>query len=364
MITTDGFRNKTFEFAFNMNKHWALLISGSILGIAFYAFLFFSHFGQSPALPENLGGFALSILSSIAIIYAVLSANTQLDKHLSWKSYFLLRFDLSIAVAMIISILIITIVLFLYFSLFQTIGINDFTAEYRDESIKMLILLLFISIIFNAGYFGFYSYRQYAFVQISKVAQDRKQLRLQFEALKSQLSPHYLFNSLNTISSLVYKDPSSAEEFIRRLALTFKYVITTDKHKLVPLKEEVEFIKSYYHLLKVRFGNSLNLDINLPDNILSSVIPPLTLQILVENAVKHNQINPDNRLEIYVGAVDNKFLRITNNKVAPADDVDSFRVGLENIRKRYSFYSDITIKVEDEETFMVQLPIIQLLKAG
>jgi sensor histidine kinase YesM len=347
-----------------MNKHWILLISAILLGIGFYTYLFFSHFGQLPSLDQNIVGYLISIITSIGVIYAVHWINTLLDRYLSWKRHFLPRFSISTIVTLILAATIVMLVALIYFNVFRNTDASQLMEGYREEIIKTLILLFFAAIIFNTGYFAFYSYRQYSFIQISKVTQERKQLRLQFEALKSQLSPHYLFNSLNTISSLVYKDAIAAEDFIRRLALTFKYVITTDKQKLVPLKEEVEFIKSYYHLLKVRFGNSLNLEINIPEDVLLTSIPPLTLQILVENAVKHNQFNKDNRLEISVGILDNKYLRVSNNKLTPAEDVRSFRVGLDNIRMRYSFYSDSNIKVEDESFFMVQLPILELQKAG
>lgn len=355
---------KISEIKAEMNKHWIFLVSASLLGVVFYAYLFYSHFGRVPAVAQNIGGYSISILTSITIIYASFGINLLLDKFISWKKYFLPRFGISAVILMITAFIMVMVVAILYFNTFKGISTDDFITAYKQELIKILILLIFASIIFNTGYFGFYSFRQYAIVQINTVAQERKQLRLQFEALKSQLSPHYLFNSLNTISSLVYKDTSAAEEFIRRLALTFRYVLSTNKQKLVPLKDEVEFIKSYYHLLKVRFGNSLNLDINLPEEILLTVIPPLTLQILVENAVKHNQFNADSRLEISVGAVENKFLKVANNKLTPNEDIRSFRVGLENIRKRYSFYSDIHITVKDDENFLVQLPLLQLQKAG
>jgi len=345
-----------------MNKHWVLLISAILLGISFYAYLFFSHFSQLPAITQNIAGYSVSIITSVGVVYTVHWINTLLDSSLSWKRHFLTRFSLSTLVTVVLALIIMMSVAFMYFKILENTEAGQLIEGYKEEIIKTLILLFFAAIIFNTGYFAFYSYRQYSFIQISKVTQERKQLRLQFEALKSQLSPHYLFNSLNTISSLVYKDPIAAEDFIRRLALTFKYVITTDKQKLVPLREEVEFIKSYYHLLKVRFGNSLNLEINIPEDVLLTSIPPLTLQILVENAVKHNQFNKDNRLEIFVGTMENKFLRVSNNKLTPAEDVRSFRVGLDNIRMRYSFYSDSNIKIENEDFFMVQLPILE--KAG
>jgi len=329
-----------------------------------HTFLFYSHFEELPSFPGNIIGWLASISTAIVVAYLAIFTNQKLDNILSWKNNFLLRFGLSTIVVLIMATAAMTFSAYIFFSIGRGLALEELVTEYEPELIKFLILVFFTSLVFEASYFGFFSYRQYAYVQIEKVTQERKQLRLQFEALKSQLSPHYLFNSLNTISSLVYKDPSSAEEFVRRLALTFQYVISTDHQKLVPLESEVEFIKSYYHLLKVRFGNSLNLDINLPENVLQTSIPPLTLQILIENAVKHNKFDSSQRLEIYVGTVDNQFLKVSNNKVAPAEDVSSFKVGLENIRKRYSFYSDAEIEVDDKDYFSVQLPVISLLKAG
>jgi sensor histidine kinase YesM len=353
---------KHIQLKSEMRKHGILVISASLLGIGLYSFLFYSHFGESPSFPGNVIGFLSSILASVFAIYLIITTNSWLDRFISWKKTFLIRFSISTIAELLIGMLTIAGSTWIYFTLF--LGEGPVLAEFKDEIIKTAILLFFTSIIFSTGYYVLYSYRQYSIVQIATITQDRKQLRLQFEALKSQLSPHYLFNSLNTISSLVYKDPDAAEEFIRRLALTFKYVITTDKQRLVPLKEEVEFIRSYYHLLKVRFGNSLNLDIDLPDDLLNTSIPPLTLQILVENAVKHNQFNQDNRLEIKVGHNEDQFLTIANNKLTPAEDVRSFRVGLENIKRRYSFYSESAIRIENEGDFIVQLPILELQKAS
>jgi LytS/YehU family sensor histidine kinase len=178
--------------------------------------------------------------------------------------------------------------------------------------------------------------------------------------LKSQLSPHYLFNSLNTISSLIYNDPQTAEQFIRRLAITYQYILATRHKKYVLLLDEIEFVQSYYYLLRIRFQQSLTLEINLPNSVMNSPIPPLTLQLLVENAVKHNTISPDKPLFIYISAVDNMELKVMNTKNDSAQSSASFRIGLENIRKRYQFFTNKKIDVKDDEKFVVSLPVIHL----
>jgi LytS/YehU family sensor histidine kinase len=190
------------------------------------------------------------------------------------------------------------------------------------------------------------------------VQRERRQLELQFEALKSQISPHYLFNSFNTISSLIFKDLPSAEQFIRRLAQTYQFILATQNKRYVSLQEEIDFVQSYYYLLRIRFQQQLHVEINLPPGIMNSKIPPLTLQMLVENAVKHNPMRHDKKLFIYITAQDNTYLRVINTKTNVLDNVTSFRIGLENIQKRYQYFTDRKIEIKDEEKFSVSLPII------
>jgi LytS/YehU family sensor histidine kinase len=203
-----------------------------------------------------------------------------------------------------------------------------------------------------------FSYQHYTVAQIENIQRDRRQLELQFEALKSQISPHYLFNSLNTISSLIFKDLPSAEQFIRRLAQTYQFILTTQNKRYVRLQEEVDFLQSYYYLLRIRFQQQLEVEINLPQSIMDSKIPPLTLQMLVENAVKHNPVRNDKKLFIYISAMDNTYIRVVNTKTGMRDHVTSFQIGLENIQKRYQFFTDRPIQVKDEEKFSVSLPLI------
>ena len=213
--------------------------------------------------------------------------------------------------------------------------------------------------IYEIFYGLFYSYHHYAVTQAGQLRSDRWQLELQFESLKSQISPHYLFNCLNTVSSLLYKDARIAEEFIRRMADTFRYVLVHQKQKLVTLREELDFVKSYYFLLQVRYEYHLQLEINIPQNILESMIPPMTLQLLVENAVKHNAISKEQPLLVYISAKDNTCLLISNTKTSIIKPRTSFNVGLDNIHKRYGFFTSQKVVVRDEERFLVQLPVLK-----
>jgi LytS/YehU family sensor histidine kinase len=150
-----------------------------------------------------------------------------------------------------------------------------------------------------------------------------------------------------------------AEEFIRRMSDTFKYVLSNQKRQLVPVRQEVEFVKAYYYLLQVRYEHHLKLEINLPKSVLDTQIPPLTLQILVENAVKHNQISKEQPLLVYISAQDNTFITVTSTKTTQIKPSHSFKIGLENIRNRYEFFSTEKIVIKDEDRFIVQVPVLK-----
>ena len=337
-----------------------ILISGS-LAMLLYAYIHFSETNLFPDFKQNLQGYLLSFLigstSGIGLYYT----NKILDKLLPWRNFYATRFILGYIVNYIVALtLSFSASAAVVYALGKDSFWQGFSIDDEDMKLKICILLLATIFIYKVIYALLYSYQQYAVAQLENLQRERKQLELQFEALKSQLSPHYLFNSLNTISSLIYKDRPSAEQFIRRLAQTYQYILSTQNKKYVTLKDEVDFVQSYYYLLRIRFQQQLSVEINLPSNIMSSKIPPLTLQILVENAVKHNSISNDKKLFIYITAQDNTHLKVINTKNGNLNTVQSFRVGLENIRKRYEFFTDRKIEIRDDEKFSVTLPVIHL----
>lgn len=336
---------------------WIVALSGT-LGTLLYAYLYFSETGVFPST-ANIRGFIWSALITQVTGFALYYFNRALDHLLPWRNYFATRFivgyvtnfALALALTLGTAWLVLTVTA-------PGVFWPGFTSNDPDIIWKVGILLLASLSIYTIVYALLYSYQQYAVAQIETLQRERKQLELQFEALKSQISPHYLFNSLNTISSLIYKDPQSAEQFIRRLAQTYQYILATQNKRYVLLREEVEFVQSYYYLLRIRFQQQLTVEFNLPSSVLETRIPPLTLQILVENAVKHNTLSADNKLFIYITAQDNTHLRVINTKAGYSGNVQSFRIGLENIRKRYEFFTDRKIEIRDEDKFIVSLPIL------
>ena len=330
-----------------VRKYVLLVVACSAIGMLFFAFMHYGNIGQFPTFRWQGKELMLSALTTSIFGLIVIQTDHLLDKAIEWKSNFLLRFISGLGVNFLLVVV--------YFTL---VGVYWFHIS-REDILKLNILFVIAIFIYEIFYGLFYSYRYYAVTQAEMLQSDRWQLELQFESLKSQISPHYLFNCLNTVSSLLYRDSRIAEEFVRRMADTFRYVLGNQKHKLVTLREELEFVKAYYFLLQVRYEYHLQLEINIPQNILDSWIPPMTLQLLVENAVKHNAISKDQPLLVYLGAKDNTHLIVYNTKTQSVKPITSFRVGLENIHKRYSFFTSEKVVVRDAEKFLVHLPIIK-----
>ena len=188
----------------------------------------------------------------------------------------------------------------------------------------------------------------------------RENLQSQLEGLKGQVNPHFLFNSLNSLSSLISEDPAKAEKFLDEMSKVYRYMLRTNEDGLTTLETELQFIQSYFHLLKTRYGDSLLLKTQIDDHYLDYWIPPLTLQMLVENAVKHNMILRDSPLVIQLLTTNSKKLIVTNNLQRKNRLVFSNKVGLNNIHNKYRLMKQEEIMIRDDgKEFSVVVPLIQ-----
>jgi len=165
--------------------------------------------------------------------------------------------------------------------------------------------------------------------------EQRARLLAQFETLKNQVNPHFLFNSLNVLLDLVHEDPDLAEDFIVKLTRVYRYVLELKDQDIVSLGEELTFITNYVFLHQIRFGNSLQLYSQVPEQWHHYTLPPLTLQLLVENAIKHNVISREQPLQVQLLIEDGYFV-VRNTYQLRQDKPDSTGIGLENLRQRYA----------------------------
>lgn len=184
-------------------------------------------------------------------------------------------------------------------------------------------------------------------------------LKTQFEILKSQVNPHFLFNSLNSLSSLIRLDAERAEQFVEELSSVYRYLLKSNENQLISLREEMDFIQSYVHLLKTRFGEALQFEVELAESLEVRKIPPLTLQLLVENAIKHNIISAQNPLSIKIYQTENHHLRVENNLQRKTQVVISHKVGLSNITQKYEMLGGSPPQIgENESHFWVDLVVV------
>lgn len=186
----------------------------------------------------------------------------------------------------------------------------------------------------------------------------RESLSAQLNALRTQVNPHFLFNNLNTLCSIIPEDPKQAVDFVQQLSKLYRHILEVKDEKSIPLKDELDVLKAYAFLLKTRFGHNLEIDIDVADEKLQKKIVPLSLQLLMENAIKHNIVSADKPLKIEVFA-ENGSLVVSNNLQKKNQLHESTGIGLDNIRNRYKLLSEKLVEVrESHENFTVSIPLL------
>lgn len=194
----------------------------------------------------------------------------------------------------------------------------------------------------------------------TKVIELHKQnLQSQFEVLKQQVNPHFLFNSLNVLSSLIKVDPDLAESFTERLSKVYRYVLENKEKDMVPLSTELDFLNSYVFLLDIRFTGKLIVEKEIENKYTGMLIVPMALQLLIENAIKHNTLSKSSPLNISISVDDGNYLIVKNNINLRETRMQSTGVGHENIRSRYKLVSDLEPEfLLTDSYYIARIPLI------
>jgi sensor histidine kinase YesM len=183
-------------------------------------------------------------------------------------------------------------------------------------------------------------------------------IQAKLESVNTQLNPHFFFNNLSALSVLIHEDVNQADAYLKRLSIIYRYILNNKNQELVTVAEEIDFLKSYLELLEIRFKDSLSFDLQLESDCSEKMIPPAVLQLLVENAVKHNYFTIKEPLEIQVKCSCEQ-IEIWNKKQLKPSKEKSTGIGLQNISDRYRFL-DLSILIEDrKDSFRVVLPLIE-----
>jgi sensor histidine kinase YesM len=237
----------------------------------------------------------------------------------------------------------------------------------------LLLLSAMCVLIITTLYEGVTYFDKWKQAQTEAEKLEKIGLETRFQSLQSQLNPHFLFNSLNVLSSLITENPRRAEDFVDELSNVYRYLLRSNERELAAVSEELRFARSYFHLLKTRHDEGIVLDIKAPKEDYSRQLPALSLQILIENAVKHNEIAPDKPLKIEIftrqaGSPShartetghpNKQMIVRNNIQRKHSRAASNRVGLDNLRQRYELLGVAGFEAQETEGyFEVVLPLI------
>jgi len=278
-----------------------------------------------------------------------------LDKWMPWtvdvKRRAFLGTMITIAVNLVVIYLVITLVV-----VFVHGGSADyvFTSQGKTNVVITLTIVAVITLIFYAA--GFF--KQVQSEKLINEALRKEKVNAELNALKAQVDPHFLFNSFNVLSGLIDEDPSRAQKFLSGLSRIYRYILENRNEDLITLEEELTFAHQYLELQKMRFEESIHLDLQVSAEDELKKLPALSLQLLLENAVKHNGFSEENPLNINIQS-NGDCLVVSNNIQTRVKLAESNGVGLENIKERYRLHHVDGFKINsDEKDFTVHLPLI------
>ncbi len=333
---------------FNSKKYWFALMVAEVLFLALLiALLNVIASDNNVLLIDFLRNMAISI-PFLAITFFV---NYKIVKSINSSKWFTTRPSFHIAAEIILP-LFVAIPLVIVTGLFFLEEGSNLKSYFSSNAFYTSITIVVLISIFTI------TTLEYIFQKERNEDLKRENLQMQYQQLKSQINPHFLFNSLNALISLTTTNAEQAVDYILKLSQIYRYVLSQDTKELVTIAEEIEFIKTYIEVLKIRYGETLQCEIRMGDQAVERYIPPMSLQLLVENAVKHNAISQKNPLLITITS-DKDEVWVSNNIVPRRTIEDSTKIGLKNLENKYKIISNQQIKIErDNRSFNVILPLL------
>ncbi|WP_247233337.1 sensor histidine kinase [Telluribacter sp. SYSU D00476] len=240
---------------------------------------------------------------------------------------------------------------------FLVLAIPSIVAYVNKLNVVFIGLTAFFgSTVMNSGFIAMHFLKRWKENAVRAANLEKEKAQVQFNNLRNQVNPHFLFNSLASLDTLIQENPALARQFVHQLSKVYRYVLQSQEKGLVSLETEVEFVNNYISLLKARFNGSLRVDIHIPDELYERPIVPVTLQVLIENAIKHNVINQEHPLQIEVGANEDQL--VVTNTVWKKRQIDTSNgYGLKNLQALYHYLSKEEVQIEESaDRFTVRVP--------
>lgn len=330
-----------------------------IIWIAFFiSIVVFTFFNEDKSITSALLSFAVSLLYTIVIGFGNDFLNKALSKKFSWVEQTRIRVILGIAGTILINVVLVFFCNYVNFIIIQKNDPDNFFSGSMGLSNWVTInVALLVSAILHAKSF-MEEWKKSARKEVVEQKLIAKSANAQFESLKNQLDPHFLFNSLNVLSSLIDENPAQAQRFTSSMSKIYRYVLEQKDKELVTVEEELEFAKTYCNLLKTRFEDSVNFEFLVDEIDKKGFVVPLSLQLLLENCIKHNFATSAKPLmiKIYTEAGN---LIIENNLQAREQVKESAGIGLANIVQRYALLTKQNVFIEKSaDFFKVKIPIL------
>lgn len=342
-----------------LNKHTilAILLLAFFVQLVIITYNYVTGFIVVPNIGNYLTrlaiGTAFSFVFAVVLVYLDLKIINGLDKLFPLPHKLIARIPAELVLTIIVGVIIGSLV---------TI-IAGILMPYEDGVLKNVINNSLITAVINIimiialEAIIWFKRNQKSLVKTEKLERENSQIR--FETLKSQLNPHFLFNSLNVLSSLIKKDSDKAQNFVDEFSSVYRYTLDVIEKPVVELREEIDFAKSFLFLQKIRFDNAVDMEINVDASKLDYLVPPLAVQTLLENAFKHNKASMDNPLKIKI-CNDDDLLVVINNLQPKIKGVDSKGVGLNNLNKRYELLGEILPQYSvTEKEYVAKIPLIK-----
>ena len=259
---------------------------------------------------------------------------------------------------LLINVLIMSPSVLLIIFVFHYFHIGGYSIKQGDITNALLVGLT-TNIVFETLFEVVYIIEKYKESALEAELLEHMHLRQEFENLQQKVNPHFLFNCFNTLSSLIYENKQQANKFLNELSKVYRYLLQNNEDGMSTVENEIKFIQSYFQLISTRYGEGVKLTIQIDRKYYPYLVPSLSLQLLLENAVKHNVVSKANPLSVEIFTTEGKQLVLNNNVQPKVLKENSTRIGLQNIRSKYELMNQDGFQVvHGEKYFMVVLPML------
>jgi sensor histidine kinase YesM len=316
----------------------------NLLGFTFFINEFFKNLYQA------------SVYLGIAV-YVNAQINKQLQEKLPWQNNPIKRFiTQSFLESFGTNLFVVS--LFIAFRYVQLTHLNiEIYVQYRTVLIQFILFAIVIELNVVAD-LARYLLKQWHQSKLQQETFDKEKAQFNLELLRNQINPHFLFNNLNTLSALIYEDQDKASDFLRMLSKVYRNILEYKNKETVTLSEELAFFENYYQLLSIRFNEMILVEKNIDESMMQKQMIPLTLQLVMENAIKHNVVSKNHPLKITIETKSNYLF--VSNVIQKKESLEfSSGLGLKILSSRYAFLSDSPFEViKTDSTFTLKIPLL------